>query len=142
MNEPETIRRILAMKTIAVVGLSPRPERPSHRVAAYLQQAGYRIIPVNPGAREILGETCYPSLLDIPDPVEVVEVFRRPDQVGPIAEAAINIGAKALWLQDGVVNPEAAKMAEAAGLLVVMDDCLQRRHRAHQDPDYHPACEI
>ncbi len=129
MNEPETIEKIFAMKTVAVVGMSPKPERPSHYVALYLREHGYKIIPVNPGRREIAGETCFPSLTEIGEPVEVVDVFRRPEHVGPIAEAAVEIGAKALWLQDHVVNEEAAKLAEDTGLLVVMNDCMLRQHR-------------
>ncbi len=130
MNETETIKKILELKTIAVVGLSPKPGRPSNNVATYLQSVGYKIIPVNPGHAEILGEKCYPDLQSIPNPVEVVDVFRRPDQVEPIIDQAINIGAKAVWLQDGVVNQMAAQKAEDAGLLVVMDDCMLRQHKA------------
>ena len=129
MNDKETINQILQMKTIAVVGMSPKPERPSHYVALYLRDHGYKIFPVNPGQREIAGETCYPSLKDIPKPVDVVDVFRRPEHVLSIAEATVEIGAKALWLQDGVINEEATKLAEEAGLLVVMNDCMLRRHR-------------
>ncbi|MBC8323102.1 MAG: CoA-binding protein, partial [Candidatus Marinimicrobia bacterium] len=114
MNEIETIQKIYTMKTIAVVGMSPKPERPSHYVALYLREQGYEIIPVNPGQTEIVGETCYPSLKDIPKPVDVVDVFRRSEHVLPIAQTAIEIGAKALWLQDGVINEEAAKLAEDA----------------------------
>lgn len=95
MNEPESIRKIYDMKTIAVVGLSPKPERPSHYVAKYLQDQGYRIIPVNPGHDELLGETSYATLRDIPELVDVVDVFRRSVHVDPIADAAIDIGAKA-----------------------------------------------
>ncbi len=130
MNEIETIQKIFTMKTIAVVGMSPKPERPSHYVALYLREQGYEIIPVNPGQTEIVGETCYPSLKDIPKPVDVVDVFRRSEHVLPIAQTAIEIGAKALWLQDHVINEEAAKLAENAGLLVVMNDCMLRRHRS------------
>ncbi|MFQ6605404.1 MAG: CoA-binding protein [Fidelibacterota bacterium] len=129
MNNLATIKQIFTFKTIAVVGLSPKPERPSYRVAAYLQSVGYRIIPVNPGQDTILGEKCYASLTDIPEPVAVVDVFRRSEFVPAITEKAIAIGAKALWLQDGVIAPEAAQIAEAAGLLVVMNDCMFRRHR-------------
>ena len=129
MNEIETIKKIYKMKTIAVVGMSPKPDRPSHYVALYLREQGYEIIPVNPGQSEIAGETCYPSLKDIPKPVDVVDVFRRSEHVFPIAEATIEIGAKALWLQDHVINEEAAQLAEHAGLLVVMNDCMLRRHR-------------
>ena len=129
MNEQETIRKIYEMKTIAVVGLSPKSERPSHYVAKYLQEQGYRIIPVNPGHDELLGETSYATLQDIPESVDVVDVFRRPEHVDPIIDAAIEIGARALWLQDGVVNEGAAEWAEEAGLLVVMNDCMLRQHR-------------
>jgi predicted CoA-binding protein len=132
MNEMETIQKIFQLKTIAVVGMSPKRERPSNYVARYLRDQGYRIIPVNPGHSTIEGETCYPSLKDIPEPVDVVDVFRRPEHVLPIAEAAIKMGAKALWLQDGVINQEAAEKAEAAGLLVVMNNCMMRQHRQLQ----------
>ena len=128
MNEPETIDQIFKMKTVAVVGMSPKPERPSHYVGMYLKEQGYDIIPVNPGHKEIAGMTSYPSLLDIPVKVDVVDVFRRPEHAVPISEAAVEIGSKALWLQDGVINDEAARLAEDASLLVVMNDCMLRRH--------------
>lgn len=120
------------MKTIAVVGCSPKPERPGHYVAAYLKEQGYRIVPVNPGHKELLGEKCYPSLSDIPFPVDVVDVFRNPDHVLPVIEEAVKIKAKALWLQDGVTHPEGEALARKAGLLVVSDDCLLRRHRSRR----------
>lgn len=142
MNAKETIQKILAMKTIAVVGLSPKEIRPSYGVAKYLQSIGYKIIPVNPGHPEILGEKSYPTLRDIPVKIDVVDVFRRPEHVLPIAEAAIEIGAKAIWFQDGVVNEAAAKLAEEAGLLVVMDDCMLRQRQAMGDQNYAPHCEI
>ena len=129
MNKPETIDQIFKMKTVAVVGMSPKPERPSHYVGMYLKEQGYDIIPVNPGHNEIAGMISYPSLLDIPVKVDVVDVFRRPEHAVPISEAAVEIGAKALWLQDGVINQEASKLAEDAGLLVVMNDCMLRRHK-------------
>jgi predicted CoA-binding protein len=129
MNEPETIDQIFIMKTVAVVGMSPKPERPSHYVGMYLKEQGYDIIPVNPGHKEIASMTSYSSLLDIPVKVAVVDVFRRPEHTVPISEAAVEIGARALWLQDGVINDEAAKLAEDASLLVVMNDCMLRRHR-------------
>ena len=129
MNKPETIDQIFKMKSVAVVGMSPKPERPSHYVGMYLKEQGYDIIPVNPGHKEIAGMISYPSLLDIPVKVDVVDVFRRPEHAVPISEAAVEIGAKALWLQDGVINQEATKLAEDAGLLVVMNDCMLRRHR-------------
>jgi len=113
---------------IAVVGLSPKPERPSHYVSEYLQEHGYKIVPVNPGHKEILGERCWPSVADIPFPVEVVAVFRRPSEaLTPILEA-IAKKAKAVWLQDGVYHDEGERMAREAGLLVVSNDCLMRRH--------------
>jgi predicted CoA-binding protein len=114
--------------TIAVVGLSPDPRRPSHGVARYLQRAGYHIIPVNPNIDEVLGERAYPSLRQIPQAVDVVEVFRRSEFVGPIVDDAIAIKASSIWLQDGVVDEEAAARARASGLDVVMDDCMMRRH--------------
>ena len=125
----EVVEKILASaRTIAVVGLSPDPRRPSHGVARYLQRAGYRIIPVNPNVEEVLGERAYPGLRQVPQPVDVVDVFRRSEFVGPIVEDAIAITARAIWLQDGVVDEEAAARARAAGLDVVMDDCMMRRH--------------
>ena len=116
--------------TIAVVGLSANPQRPSHGVARYLQRAGYRIIPVNPNVAEVLGERAYATLSELPGPVDVVEVFRRSEFAGAIVDEAIAIGAKAVWLQDGVVDDAAAERARAAGLDVVMDDCMMRRHAA------------
>ena len=110
-------------KTFAVVGLSDNPGRPSHSVATFLQGCGYQIVPVNPNLTEALGETCYPDLRSIPFPIEVVDIFRRSDQVGPIVEDAIAIGAKAVWMQIGVINEKAAARASAAGLEVVMDRC-------------------
>jgi predicted CoA-binding protein len=126
---PDVADRILqSARTIAVVGLSPDPRRPSHGVARYLQRAGYRIIPVNPNLDEVLGERAYPSLRALPDPVDVVDVFRRSVFVGPIVDDAIAIRAHAVWLQDGVIDQLAAERARAAGLDVVMDDCMMRRH--------------
>ena len=122
------MNQIFQMKTIAVVGMSPKPERPSHYVGIYLIESGYDVIPVNPGHKEIAGIATYPSLLDIPNKVDVVNVFRRSEHTLIIAEAAIEIGAKALWLQDGVYNKEVGQIAEDAGLLVVMNDCILRRH--------------
>jgi uncharacterized protein len=115
-------------RTIAVVGLSPDPRRPSHGVARYLQRAGYRIIPVNPNVDQVLGERAYSSLREVSEPVDVVEVFRRSEFVGPIVDEAIAIRAHAVWLQDGVIDQDAAERARAAGLDVVMDDCMMRRH--------------
>ena len=123
------MRRILAeSRTIAVVGLSRNWQRPSNFAAKYLQHHGYRIIPVNPAYDEVLGEKCYPSLADIAEPVDVVDCFRRAEDIPPLAEAAIAIGAKVLWLQLGVINLDAAQRARAAGLEVVMDRCIKIEH--------------
>ncbi len=111
---------------VAMVGLSDDPDRPSFEVAQYLQARGYRIIPVNPNASEILGERAYPDLLSIPDQVDVVDIFRRAEAVPAIVEQAIQIGAKAIWMQEGIVNEEAARRARTAGLLVVMDRCMYK----------------
>ena len=108
--------------TIAVVGLSSRPERPSHYVARYLQEQGYRIIPVNPMLEKVLGERCYPDLKSVPDRVDMVNIFRRSEHVGPIVDDAITIGAKYVWMQDGVVDHDAAARAWEAGLSVVMNN--------------------
>jgi len=115
-------------QTIAVVGLSPKPERPSYRVASYLKEQGYRIIPVNPQVREILGERSYPELVSIPESVDVVDIFRDVKDVPPIVEEAIKIGAKVVWMQEGVINEEAAARARGVGLVVVMDKCMRKEH--------------
>ncbi len=129
MEDIQKLRRILKeYKTIAVVGLSNKWHRPSYFAAKYLQEHGYRIIPVNPGQEEILGQKCYASLLDIPEPVDVVDIFRRPKDVPPIVEDAIKIGAKVVWMQLGVINEEAAERAREAGLEVVMDRCMKIEH--------------
>jgi predicted CoA-binding protein len=125
----EVAARILReFRRVAVVGISDRPDRDSHRVAAYLQRAGYTIIPVNPNVTQVLGVRCWPSLEAAPGPIEVVDVFRRSELVEPLVDGAIAIGAKAVWMQDGVVNERAAAKARAAGLLVVMDRCMLRDH--------------
>lgn len=124
MNEPEVIRRLIEDTHVwAVVGCSPDPSRDSHQVAELLISRGYRVIPVNPSCDEILGERCYPSLRDIPEPVDVVDIFRRADQAGVHVDEAIEIGARGVWMQLGVVDHDAAARAEAAGLDVVMDRC-------------------
>lgn len=133
MGKPtlKELRQILvSTRTIAVVGLSDKADRPSHAVAAYLQQQGYRIIPVNPNLAEVLGQKAYPSVRAIPEPVDVVDIFRRAEEVPPIVEDAIARGAKVVWMQLGIVNKAAAARAEAAGLMVVMDSCMEVIHRA------------
>jgi predicted CoA-binding protein len=120
------IRQILeTAKTVAVVGLSDKPDRDSYKVAKYLQEHGFRIIPVNPTVDHVLGEKSYASVTDIPMQVDVVDVFRKPEAVMPVVQEAIDAGASTLWLQLGVVNEEAAEKAEAAGLRVVMDRCMK-----------------
>ena len=128
MNYKETVDKIFTMKSIAVVGMSPKPERPSHYVALYLKENGYDIIPVNPGHSKIAGMKSYPNLLEIPSKVDIVDIFRRPEHVLPIVKEAIKIKAKALWLQDGIINEEAEKLATSKNLLFVMNECMLRRH--------------
>jgi uncharacterized protein len=129
MNEPETIKRILdECKTIAVVGLSSDPMRPSHGVAGYMQKQGYRVIPVNPNETEVLGEKAYPDLSSIVEPIDLVDIFRNSAFAGEAVDEAIRIGAKAIWLQEGVIDTAAAGRAEDAGLLVVMDRCWLKDH--------------
>ena len=115
-------------RTVAVVGLSPDPDRPSHNVAGYLKENGYIIIPVNPAAKEILGEKSYCDLASIPVPVDVVDIFRRSEEVLPIVREAIKKGAGAVWMQEGVINKEAADEARKAGLKVVMNKCMFKEH--------------
>ncbi len=115
-------------KTIAVVGLSGRRHRPSYGVAEYLQSAGYRVIPVNPGEREVLGEKSYARLEDIPEHVDIVNIFRRSEFVPEIVESAIRIGARGVWMQEGVIHPQAAERARSAGLFVIMNACILKEH--------------
>lgn len=132
----DAIRRILGeTTTIAVVGLSSKPDRPSHDVSAYLQRAGYRIVPVNPRETEVLGEPAYATLRDIPAdlPIDVVDVFRRAEETPEVARDAVAIGARTLWLQLGIANDEARAIAEDAGLTVIMDRCLKVDHRRLQE---------
>ena len=129
LAEQQQLKQILEeARTIVVVGLSPKSSRPSHRVASYLISAGYTVIPVNPGQDEILGQKCYPNLDVIPVPVDVVDIFRSPQDVLPLVEAAVRIRAKVVWLQSGIVNREAAVRGEKAGLVVVMDRCIKTDH--------------
>jgi predicted CoA-binding protein len=127
----EEARKVMdRYKTIAVVGLSSNPDKPGHYVPKYLKENGYTIIPVNPTAKgEILGQKVYAGLREIPQKVEVVEIFRPPKDVPPIVEDAIAIGAKAIWMQEGIVNNAAAERAKAAGLTVIMDKCMMKVHR-------------
>jgi len=126
MNIPELLK---TSRTIAVVGLSSKRFRPSYGVAEYMQRNGYRIIPVNPFETTVLGEKSYPTLEEIPDRVDIVDIFRRPEFVPEIVQAAIRMGAKAVWMQEGVIHDEAAEAARSAGLAVVMDRCILKEHR-------------
>ena len=126
MDEIESI--LNNCHTIAVVGLSNKRFRPSFGVSEYMQLAGYRIIPVNPAEQEVLGEKSYPTLDAVPEKIDVVDIFRRSEYVAPIVDAAIRIGAKAIWMQEGVIDEESAARARAAGLAVVMDRCILKEH--------------
>ena len=128
-REDQVISKIFAMKTIAVVGMSPRPERPSHYVSQYMIENGYNIIPVNPGHRQILHRKSYPTILDIVESIDIVNVFRRSEYVLPIIKDAIRINANAIWLQDGVISHEGEKLSKKNDILFIMNDCLLRRHR-------------
>jgi predicted CoA-binding protein len=119
-------------KTIAVVGLSSDPMRPSHGVAAYLQDAGYRIIPVNPNERKVLGEKSYARVEDVPEKIEIIDIFRRPEEVPPAVDGAIRAGAQVVWMQLGIVNDAAAEKARAAGLTVIMDACMLIEHKSRK----------
>ena len=132
-SEREKILEALRMKNIAVVGLSPKENRPSYDVARYLMENGYNIIPVRPGTREILGKQCYRSLKEIEEPVDIVDVFRRSEYCPEIAREAVEIGAKVLWLQEGVYSEEAKRIAESNGLIVIMDRCIKKAHREFKD---------
>ena len=131
LNNSRVLSKIFDMKNIAVVGMSPKPERPSHYVSLYMSQNGYDIIPVNPGYRKILNRTSYSSILDIEQPIDIVNVFRRSEYVLPIIKDAISINVKAIWLQDGVVSEEGEIIAKNNEILFIMNDCLLRRHRQY-----------
>jgi uncharacterized protein len=126
---PDRSEILRKYKTIAVVGLSNNPMRPSHGVSEYMKHQGYRIIPVNPGHAEILGEKAYRTLEDIPEPVDIVNIFRRSEMIPPVVDSAIAIGAKVVWMQEGIEHEAAAEKARAAGLEVVMNTCILKEHR-------------
>lgn len=127
-QDPDVIRKVLSWRNVAIVGLSANELRASNFVGRYLQIRGYNVIPVNPREQTILGNKCYTSLSDIPESVDTVDVFRQPDAVPAIAEEAVAIGARCLWLQFGVISEEGARIAEAGGLDVVMDKCMKVEH--------------
>lgn len=129
INSPETIRRILdECRTIAVVGLSSSPMRASNSVSNYMRQRGYKVIAVNPNEEQVFGEKSFAALADVPEKIDLVDVFRRSDAAGEVVDDAIKVGAKAVWLQEGVIDDDAAQRALAAGLLVVMDRCWLKEH--------------
>jgi predicted CoA-binding protein len=133
-SEPDPQRRAIeellrTAKTIAVVGASDKPGKPSHRVAFYLMHAGFEVYPVNPTITELGGRPAFSDLRSVPVNIDIVDVFRRPEQVGPVVDEAIAVGAKAVWMQEGIVNEEAAAKARAAGLVVIMDRCVMKEHR-------------
>jgi uncharacterized protein len=131
MAQPDPIADLLkSSKTIAVVGLSNSPLRPSHGVSAYMQSQGYRIIPVNPKIEEALGEVAYRSLLEVPEKVDIVNIFRRPEFVPEVVDQAIQLKVPAIWMQEGVINQAAAEKARQHGIFVVMDRCILKEHRA------------
>lgn len=128
--DDDALRALLERtRTIALIGASPKPDRPSHGVMAYLQRAGYRVIPIRPGGGEVLGEPTVAALRDLDQPVDLVDVFRAPEHVPAIVDEVLELGLPALWLQDGVVDVEAAERAREGGVAVVMDDCILRVHR-------------
>ena len=129
MNEPDVLRRMLAARTIAVVGLSDDPGKPSHYVSHYMQTVGKRIWPVNPALTTVLNETAFPSLTALPEKPELVNVFRLPRAIPAIVEEMIALGLSQLWVQQGIIHPEAAQHAEAHGIAVVMDRCIMVEHR-------------
>jgi len=131
LPEPDPIAQLLTRsRTIAVVGLSNRPLRPSHGVSAYMQTQGYRIIPVNPEIRGSLGEKAYPSLLEVPEKIDIVNIFRRPEFVEGVVDQAISLKVPVIWMQEGVIHEKAAQKARQAGILVIMDRCILKEHRA------------
>jgi uncharacterized protein len=138
-TDQEQVRLLTDATTIAVVGASSDPDKASNGIMRKLQSVGYRVIPVNPVETEILGERSYPSLLDIPERIDVVDVFRRPEDTPSIADDAVTIGAKALWLQSGITNEDAAVRARAGGLMVVMDACIAATHTLLRIPRKAPS---
>ena len=137
INSSETIQRILdECRTIAVVGLSSDSWRPSNGVSAYMRRVGYRVIPVNPNETEVFGEKAYPDLHAVPEKIDLVDIFRRPDEAGKAVDEAIAVGAKAVWMQEGVIDRDAAQRAVDAGLLVVMDRCWLKEHRRLAKREY------
>lgn len=130
MNNDQMMKDILlSTRIVASVGLSSNPGKESYGIVEYLKSQGYRVIPINPTAAEILGEKSYPDLESVPEKIDVVQVFRRPEDVPPVVESAIKVGAKTVWMQEGIVNEEAAQKAREAGLQVVMDACMRATHR-------------
>jgi predicted CoA-binding protein len=138
INDDRELKRILTtIKTVASVGVSSSKEKPSYGIFEYLGAHGYEMIPVNPSTPEIQGRKTFPDLASIPEKIDAVQIFRKPEDVPPVVDQAIQIGAKVVWMQEGVINEEAARQAEAAGLLVVMNRCMRETHRRLLGPQYH-----
>ena len=130
VEDDAELRNILkSVRTVASVGVSSNPQKPSYGIFQYLMEAGYRMIPVNPTTPEVMGLPSYPDLSSVAQKIDVVQVFRKPEDVPPVVEQAIQAGAKVIWMQEGIANPQAAKQAEAAGLKVVMDRCMMKTHQ-------------
>jgi predicted CoA-binding protein len=130
IEDDAALRNILkSVHTVACVGVSSNPQKPSYGIFQYLVEAGYHMIPVNPAAPEVMGLASYPDLASIPQKIDVVQVFRKPEDVPPVVEQAIRVGAKVVWMQEGIANPQAAKQAEEAGLQVVMNRCMMKTHQ-------------
>ncbi len=130
IEDDAELRNILkSVRTVACVGVSSNPQKPSYGIFQYLVEAGYHMVPVNPTAPDIMGRLTYPDVVSIPQKIDVVQVFRKPEDVPPVVEQAIRAGAKVIWMQEGIVNPQAARMAEDAGLQVVMDRCMMKTHQ-------------
>ncbi len=138
IDDDQTLRQILkSIRTVASVGVSSNEEKPSYWIFNYLKEHGYHMIPVNPAANEIQGSKTYPDLLAIPQPIDVVQVFRKPEDVPPLVEQAIQVGAKIVWMQEGIIHEQAAQRAEAAGLRVVMNRCMMKTHQRLLGELYH-----
>lgn len=130
-EEEEIVKEILKMKTIAVVGLSPKPDRPSFDVAQYMQSKGYKIVPVRPGVNQILGEKCYASLEDIPFSIDIVDIFRNANDCPAVVKSALKIKPKAIWIQEDIISYESKQMVEGSGILFIMDYCLKKAHQKY-----------
>ena len=135
MNAEEITEVLSSSKTVAVVGLSDKRERPAYKTTKYLIAVGYKIIPINPRCEKVLGKKCYPDLVSVPEKIDIVDIFRRSEYVGPVVDDAIKAGAGCIWMQEGIVNEEAAEKARNAGIPVIMDRCMYKEHAARVKPE-------